>query len=80
MDSVKINVNPGETYKVKDLISKADVDAFGIITRGLLLLLMKALPWVKMVLSLSLKKRLISTKALRIPSNGSSCEKSFPRH
>jgi len=36
MDSVKINVNPGETYKVKDLISKADVDAFGIITRGLL--------------------------------------------
>jgi len=36
MDSVKIDVNPGETYKVRDLISKADVDAFGIITSGLL--------------------------------------------
>jgi len=58
MDSVKINVNPGETYKVKDLISKADVDAFGIITAVYYLLLMKALPWVKMALSLSLKKRL----------------------
>jgi threonyl-tRNA synthetase len=36
MDSVKIDVNPGETYKVKDLISKASVDAFGVITNGLL--------------------------------------------
>jgi len=58
MDSVKIDVNPGETYKVKDLISKADVDAFGIITRGLLFTADESAPWVKMVLSLSLKKRL----------------------
>ncbi|WP_018963143.1 threonine--tRNA ligase [Coprothermobacter platensis] len=36
MDSVKIDVNPGEMYSVQELISKASIDAFGIITNGLL--------------------------------------------
>jgi len=49
---------PGETYKVKDLISKADVDAFGIITRGLLFTADESATVGEDGVSLSLKKRL----------------------